>query len=48
MVAWGSKAAIRHRIQAHFDAGASHVCVQPLHPNGDPVPDFNALTALAS
>jgi probable F420-dependent oxidoreductase len=48
MVAWGSEAAIRQRIQAHFDAGASHVCIQPLHPDGQPVPDFNALTVLAS
>ena len=48
MVAWGSEAAIRQRIQAHFDAGASHVCIQPLHPDGQPLPDFNALTVLAS
>jgi probable F420-dependent oxidoreductase len=47
MVAWGSEAAIRKRIQAHFDAGASHVCIQPLHPDGQPLPDFNALNALA-
>jgi probable F420-dependent oxidoreductase len=48
MVAWGSEAAIRSRIQAHFDAGADHVCIQPLHPDGLPTPDYNALTALAS
>ena len=48
MVAWGNEAAIRQRIQAHFDAGASHVCIQPLHPGGGPLPDFNALAALAS
>jgi probable F420-dependent oxidoreductase len=48
MVAWGSETAIRRRIQAHFDAGASHVCIQPLHPDGQPLPDFNALTVLAS
>ena len=48
MVAWGSETAIRQRIQAHFDAGASHVCIQPLHPDGQPVPDYNALTILAS
>jgi len=47
MVAWGSEAAIRQRIQAHFDAGASHVCIQPLNPDGHPWPDFNALTVLA-
>jgi probable F420-dependent oxidoreductase len=48
MVAWGSEAAIRQRIKVHFDAGASHVCIQPLNPDGQPLPDFNALTVLAS
>jgi len=47
MVAWGNEAAIRQRVQAHFDAGASHVCIQPLSPDGQPLPDFNALKALA-
>ncbi len=48
MVAWGNEEVIQQRIQEHFDAGASHVCIQPLHPEGQPVPDLNALTALAS
>jgi probable F420-dependent oxidoreductase len=30
IVAWGDEDAIRARIQAHFDAGADHVCLQPL------------------
>jgi hypothetical protein len=47
MVAWGDESAIRQRLQAHVDAGASHVCIQPLHPDGQPLPDFNALAALA-
>ena len=47
MVAWGDESAIQQRIQEHFDAGASHVCIQPLHPEGQPLPDLNALTALA-
>lgn len=47
MVAWGNETAIRQRIQAHFDAGASHVCIQPLNPDGQPLPDLNALKALA-
>ena len=25
---------IRNRIQEHVDAGASHVCLQPVNPNG--------------
>ena len=32
--AWGSLAAIQARVQEHFAAGASHVCVQPVNPNG--------------
>ena len=47
MVAWGNEAVIRQRIQAHFDAGASHVCIQPLDPDGKPLPDLNALKVLA-
>jgi len=48
MVAWGSETAIRQRIKAHFDAGANHVCIQPLHPEGQSLPDYNALRVLAS
>jgi probable F420-dependent oxidoreductase len=48
MVAWGTETAIDQRLQAHFDAGASHVCIQPLHPDGQSIPDYNALAALAS
>jgi probable F420-dependent oxidoreductase len=32
--AWGSVDAIKARIQEHFDAGATHVCIQPVNPNG--------------
>ena len=32
--AWGSAAAIQARLQEHFDAGANHVCIQPVNPNG--------------
>jgi probable F420-dependent oxidoreductase len=47
MVAWGDVSVIRQRLQAHVDAGASHVCIQPLHPEGQPLPDLQALAALA-
>lgn len=30
MVVWGDERAIRDRVQAHWDAGADHVCIQPL------------------
>jgi probable F420-dependent oxidoreductase len=32
--AWGTVEQIQDRIQQHFDAGASHVCIQPVNPNG--------------
>jgi len=35
MVAWGNQATIEARIQEHFDAGANHVCIQPVHSAGD-------------
>jgi probable F420-dependent oxidoreductase len=47
IVAWGDEGAIRKRIQAHFDAGADHVCIQPLHPDGKPVPHEEVLALLA-
>ncbi|WP_419928869.1 TIGR03620 family F420-dependent LLM class oxidoreductase [Candidatus Poriferisocius sp.] len=30
LVAWGSAERINERVQAHYDAGASHVCIQPI------------------
>ncbi|RMF24761.1 MAG: TIGR03620 family F420-dependent LLM class oxidoreductase [Deltaproteobacteria bacterium] len=47
VVAWGDERAIEDRIRAHFDAGADHVCIQPLHPEGLPVPDERVLEVLA-
>jgi probable F420-dependent oxidoreductase len=35
IVAWGDEKAIRARIQAHWDAGADHVCIQPLSVSED-------------
>ena len=32
--AWGTADDIKARIQAHVDAGADHVCIQPVNPNG--------------
>lgn len=34
--AWGDAAAIKARIQEHYDAGATHVCIQPIHPDQRP------------
>ncbi len=38
IVAWGDEAAIRSRIQQHWDAGADHVCIQPLSEGRAPYP----------
>ena len=32
--AWGTAETIHKRIDAHFAAGASHVCIQPVNPSG--------------
>jgi len=47
MVVWGTEAAIRARLQAHFDAGADHVAIQPFDPAGGAAPDWNALATFA-
>jgi probable F420-dependent oxidoreductase len=39
IVACGDVEAVRQRVQAHFDAGASHVCVQVLGDNPTAVPE---------
>lgn len=48
LIAWGDDAAIFARVQAHFAAGADHVCIQPLRPDGEIGPDLAALEALSS
>ncbi len=46
--AWGDAAAIRQRIDEHLDAGASHVCIQPVHREGRfGEVDWETLEALA-
>jgi probable F420-dependent oxidoreductase len=47
VVAWGSEDDIRKRIAAHHDAGADHVCIQPLSTAGFGQLDWHALEALA-
>jgi probable F420-dependent oxidoreductase len=39
MVAWGDEDAIRARIQQHWDAGADHVCIQPINSQGSREPN---------
>lgn len=48
LVAWGDEKAISSRIQAHVDAGATHVCIQPLKVDGPMGEvDWNVLEAMA-
>jgi probable F420-dependent oxidoreductase len=47
IVAWGDEAAIRARINEHWDAGADHVCVQPIGPRGGREIDERVLDLLA-
>ena len=47
VVVWGDEDRVRAGIQAHYDAGATHVCIQPLSPEGPTVLDRNALRVLA-
>lgn len=35
MINWGTVADVKRQIRAHFDAGATHVCIRPVHPDGD-------------
>ncbi len=47
-IAWGSVEQVEDRISEHFDAGADHVCIQPLTINGTySNPPLEAFEALA-
>ncbi len=35
MVNWGDANAVKNQLRAHFAAGANHVCIQPVHADGD-------------
>ena len=47
IVAWGTEARIRDRIDAQLAAGATHVCIQALRPDNPSLPDLRAIEALA-
>jgi len=44
--AWGTADKIQRRLQEHYDAGASHVCIQPINPDGGYAIDWKVLEAL--
>ena len=46
IVAWGTVDTIRARLQAHYDAGADHVCILPLATTGR-LPNLATVEALA-
>ena len=47
VVGWGDEDRVRAGVQAHYDAGADHVCVQPVNPDMSADIDWNALELLA-
>lgn len=47
LIAWGDESAIARRIREHLDAGATHVCIQPLEAEGTRLPNADLLAALA-
>jgi len=47
MVNWGDAATVKAKLKAHFDAGATHVCLQPVHAEGDTASRDAMLEALA-
>jgi probable F420-dependent oxidoreductase len=47
MMLWGTADQVRTKLRAHFDAGATHVAIQPLHAAGDTAKRDSILAALA-
>jgi probable F420-dependent oxidoreductase len=48
MVLWGDAATIARGLSAHLEAGANHVCIQPIHADGDVEARDRTLIALAN
>ena len=47
MCLWGDAATVKKGLRTHFDAGATHVCLQPVHADGDFAARDKMLAALA-
>jgi probable F420-dependent oxidoreductase len=47
MCLWGTAEQVKAGLRAHFAAGATHVAIQPVHPEGDIAARDHILTALA-
>jgi probable F420-dependent oxidoreductase len=48
MCLWGTADKVREGLRAHFAAGATHVCIQPVHDDGDTAARDRILTELAN
>jgi len=47
VIVWGDEDRVRAGIQDHYDAGADHVCIQPVSTEGPRTLDWNLLETLA-
>ena len=47
MVLWGDAETVKRGLRSHFDAGATHVCIQPVHEEGDVIARDRMLRELA-
>ena len=47
VLVWGDEDRIRAGVQAHYDAGATHVCIQPVSTEGVTHLDDRVLEVLA-
>ena len=47
MMLWGDADTVKKGLRAHFAAGATHVCLQPVHADGDFAQRDRILSALA-
>ena len=47
IVAWGDEQSIQKRLEAHWQNGADHVCIQALRPDGKPGYDPRVIQAFA-
>lgn len=47
IIAWGDERVLRVRLEAHRTAGANHVFITPLNPDGGLLPDMRVVEALA-
>ncbi len=47
VLVWGDVVTVKRKLREHFDAGATHLCIQPVHADGDFAARDKILTSLA-